>query len=90
MQIHRGTTVETAIPITYKTYGQHNVEQIINEYIDQMFGSNDGNYMVLNSQHRTDLKGREFKILLVEDRDNVKHQVYFHLIPTEQKTTIQR
>ena len=86
MNINRGTTIETAIKIPYKIYEQHKVEQTINEYIDQIFGGTDGDYFVMNSMKRRNMQGTEFKIVLVEDRDQIKHQVYFELIQIKEKT----
>lgn len=83
MRIHRGTTIETAIEIPFKLYEQHNVEYKINCYIDEMFGLTDGDYFVKAAQFKTDLKGQQFKIVLIEDRDREQHQVYFKLIPLE-------
>ena len=88
MMIHRGTSTQDAIKIPFKIYEQHQVEYKINEYIDQMFGGTDGDYFVMSNQLRKDINGKQFKILLVEDRDQIKHSVYFELIQLDKTTTI--
>ena len=88
MILHVADTVEKAIKIPVKQYGQHQVEQLVNEYIEKLFGGTDGDYFTMNSVVRRDMSGREFKIVLVEDRDQVKHQVYFELVRTEPTKTI--
>jgi hypothetical protein len=88
MNLHIANTIEKAIKIPFKQYEQHKVEQIVNEQINRLFGGTDGDYFVMNIVTRRNMQGKEFKIVLVEDRDQIKHQVYFELVPMEKATQI--
>ena len=80
MNIYRASTADTAIKIPATIGESHKSDKIIEQYIEQMFGGLNGDYFIMNTQIRTDIKGRTFKILLVEDKDEEKHTLYFQLI----------
>jgi hypothetical protein len=88
MNLYVANTIEKAIKIPLKIYGQSSAEQLINEHINRLFGGTDGDYFVLNSVKQRSINGKEYKIVLVEDRDQVKHQVYFEYVPLESNTSI--
>lgn len=88
MNIQIANSVATAIKVSVKLYGQHNAEQVINEHINNIFGGTDGDYFIVNSMKRQTPNGKEYKLVLVEDRDQVKHQVFFELVPVPSSNTI--
>jgi hypothetical protein len=79
MKIYRGDTAETAIVIPAKAGELSRSDQIIDATINEMFGSRNGDFFVHASQLRRDITGKTYKIVLVEDKDAVRHQVYFLL-----------
>jgi hypothetical protein len=80
MIIHRGTSPDNAIKIRYSQNDLSKADQIIAHYIDELFGQNDSDYFIHNSYNRTDNKNRHFRLMLIEDRDTIKHTVYFEYI----------
>ena len=88
MKVHRGTTVQTAFRIEYKTFETQKVDQIANETIDQIFGVNDGDYMIRNQMTHPTPGGKTYRVYLVEDNDKQMHEIYFEMvkIPSEGTT----
>lgn len=80
MKNHIANTSANAIEIKCPKFGQSQAEYEINGIIEKIFGKEDGNYLVLASEIREDLKRDTYKIVLVEDKDKDKHQLYFKLI----------
>ena len=90
MKLHIANSVENAIKLNVQSFGQHQIEHTVNEHIAHLFGGEDGDYFTMNSMVRRDMTGREFKIVLVEDRDKVRHQVYFELINKEPSSFVRK
>lgn len=82
MIIHRGTDKDNSIKIKYPVKNPSLFDQIVAHYLDELFGFRDGDYFIHTAQERTDNTGRRFRILFVEDKETIKHQVFFEYIPT--------
>lgn len=83
MQNNIATTKENAIVIHCKLYENSKVEETIMSHIENTFGKKDGSYFIKGNQEVRDIKGDIYKILLVEDSDNITHQLYFRIIRTQ-------
>ena len=80
MKIHRATSADNSIKLHTKPYEETNIDSMISNHLDEMFGSKNGDYFILNAQTRSDFRGKKFRILLVEDKEMDKHQLYFEII----------
>jgi len=79
MKIYRGDSAQNAIVIPAKIGEQSRADETIDATINQIFGSKNGDFFVHASQLRRDITGKTYKIVLVEDKDEIRHQVYFLL-----------
>ncbi len=77
MEIIRGTGIDNPIKITNGLYLSDEI--ILNE-IETLFGSKDEAYFIINTQAIQLSDKRRFKIVYVEDKDRIKHSVFFQLV----------
>ena len=81
MNIHRATSAKTAIQIHVKENELGNADYVIDKHIQEIFGGIDGNFFVHNSRIMESFdKSKTYKVFLIEDRDQVKHTVFFELV----------
>lgn len=80
MEIYRGIDSNDPIKVSAKVGEAHKIDYAVEQYLNQIFGGNNGDYFIINSQERSDFKGDKFRILFVEDKDEVKHSLFFQLI----------
>lgn len=80
MKIYRADTADNAIQVPSKVGESHRSDELIDNTVADIFGNKNGDYFVHNTQVRTDMKGRTFKILFVEDADGDKHTLFFQLV----------
>lgn len=80
MKIQIANSIENAIKIPCDVYKESQAEQLVNFEINKIFGSLNGDFFILNETNRKDMKGRTFKIIYVEDKDEDRHTLYFQLI----------
>lgn len=83
MKIHRSTSKDTAIRINILDTHEA-VDDVITRELGQLFGNRDGDYFVHSSEKRTIISGRVFMLLLVEDKDEDRHMMYFELVKGKQ------
>ena len=74
MEIHRGTSALDPIEIVYTFLSD--ISEQAHKITDQLFGNNDGNYFVLSEQ-MTKFRNEDYYVIYAEDRDQVKHSIYF-------------
>lgn len=73
-----GETKETALKVESASSGL--VNRDIYKYIEDTFGKEDGEYFIHNETEKEDRQtGKKYKILMVEDKDNKFHQVWFDI-----------
>jgi len=80
MKIYRGLTKDEAIPVYIDPNDLSCKDRIVDQTLEEMFGKNDGEYFVINSMLRTDNERQIFRVMYIEDKDNVKHTIYFKYI----------
>lgn len=80
MKVYRGTTADTAFKVEYKPMEAYVVEQFASKTIDEIFGKNDGDYLIMNVINHPAPSGKQYKIYLVEDCDKQTHQIFFELV----------
>ena len=79
MIIHRGTTAETAFTITKKSGLLAYIDDDISKILDQMFGDKNGCWSIHSKQMRKDMKGQEYCIIQLEDKDQDLHTIFFKI-----------
>lgn len=80
MIIHRGTTTDTALQLNIKGGLLSYVDEDISKFLDQMFGSKNGDYLIHAKQPiRENAKAEKFVIVQLEDKDKDLHTVFFKI-----------
>ena len=80
MEVHRATDSNTAIKVPARVGESHKIDYAVEQYLNEIFGHSNGEYFIVNSSERSDFQGRKFRILVVEDKDEIKHTLFFELI----------
>lgn len=78
-EIITGTSKEN--PIDMSHYGSAaSGGRAIYKIIENRFGGVDGDYFILNESTVTNANNsKKFRVLLIEDKDEVRHQIFFDI-----------
>lgn len=77
MKIYIGNTAENAIPLNIAFISD--ASQAAHAVIDQMFGTKDGSYFIMNESNRKNFNGEQYYTIFVEDKDKEKHTIFFKI-----------
>lgn len=80
MIIHRGTSLKEAIKVKTNPHDSSYAESLIEHYLDELFGLEDGAYFIHSSAIHQIQNYRKFRVMLIEDKDTIKHQIFFEYV----------
>jgi len=79
MIIHRGIDAKTAFVLNKQGGMLAYIDEDISKILDGLFGDKNGAWSINTKEMRRDMKGDEYCIIQLEDKDTDKHTLYFKL-----------